>query len=295
MAAMRNVLVTGANKGIGEAIVRKILTERTDVFVLLGSRCQDRGTNTKAKILEDIPQAHGRLEVIVIDVSNDESVNNASSHVAATYKNLYGLVNNAGLGSSSASYKDIIDVNYRGVKRAFEAFRPLLGNGGRVVNVTSAAGPMFVNQMPTGSLRGELTSKNVTLEQLENITSEFIKAKDAAVENDVVFGDTSKVYYFSKALANAYTIIAARENPELVVNACTPGYIATDMTRSHWESQGKSPEDIGCKPVECGAYSPCSLLFEVEGSGRYYGSDAVRSPLHKYRGPGEPEYMSDAE
>ena len=293
--AMRNVLVTGANKGIGEAIVRKILTERTDVFVLLGSRCQDRGTNTKTKILEDIPQARGRLEVVVIDVSNDESVNNASSHVAATYKNLYGLVNNAGLGSSSASYKDIIDVNYRGVKRAFEAFRPLLASGGRVVNVTSAAGPMFVNQMPAGTLRGELTSKNVTVEQLENITSEFIKTKDAGVENDVVFGDTSKVYYFSKALANAYTIIAARENPELVVNACTPGYIATDMTRSHWESQGKSPEEIGAKPVECGAYAPCSLLFEVEGSGRYYGSDAVRSPLDKYRGPGEPEYVSDAE
>ena len=33
------------------------------------------------------------------------------------------------------------------------------------------------------------------------------------------------------------------------------------------------------------------LLFgELEGNGRYYGSDAKRSPLDKYRSPGSPPY-----
>jgi hypothetical protein len=28
-------------------------------------------------------------------------------------------------------------------------------------------------------------------------------------------------------------------------------------------------------------------------TGRYYGSDCVRSPLHFYRGPGEKPYVND--
>ena len=164
----------------------------------------------------------------------------------------------------------------------------------KVVNVTSAAGPMFVNQMKCGPFREALTSKQVSWQQLENVMSAYYDAKDSGSEENE-FGDTSKIYHISKALANAYTMIAARENPGLLINACTPGYIATDMTRSHWESAGKTAEEIGCKPVENGAMSPCHLLFSVEGSGKYYGSDGVRSPLHKYRGPGEDEYKSDDE
>ena len=31
-------------------------------------------------------------------------------------------------------------------------------------------------------------------------------------------------------------------------------------------------------------------MGNVEGSGTYYGSDTKRSPMHKARNPGEPEY-----
>ena len=31
------------------------------------------------------------------------------------------------------------------------------------------------------------------------------------------------------------------------------------------------------------------------GQGYYYGSDAKRSPMHKYRSPGSPEYTGEAE
>ena len=35
------------------------------------------------------------------------------------------------------------------------------------------------------------------------------------------------------------------------------------------------------------------LLFdELEGSGGYYGSDAVRSPLDQYRAPGSPPFLA---
>lgn len=47
-------------------------------------------------------------------------------------------------------------------------------------------------------------------------------------------------------------------------------------------------------PPEKGAFAPVELLMSDEiaklPTGRYYGSDAVRSPLFCYRGPGEPPY-----
>ena len=40
---MRRILVTGANKGIGLAIVQAILKNHDDTFVFLGSRDAERG------------------------------------------------------------------------------------------------------------------------------------------------------------------------------------------------------------------------------------------------------------
>ena len=63
------------------------------------------------------------------------------------------------------------------------------------------------------------------------------------------------------------------------------------MTRHYAEERGKSPADLGMKPPAAGAKAPLHLLFgELEGNGRYYGSDAQRSPLDRYRSPGSPPY-----
>merc|ERR1711974_286115 len=82
-------------------------------------------------------------------------------------------------------------------------------------------------------------------------------------------------YGLSKACLNAYTLLLAREQPELRVNAMTPGYIDTDITRGMGAT--KSPEEGTKAALHC-------LMGDLEGNGRYYGSDAVRSPLDRYRG-----------
>ena len=41
------------------------------------------------------------------------------------------------------------------------------------------------------------------------------------------------------------------------------------------------------------AIKKCLFDMPQEESGWYYGSDAVRSPLDVYRGPGDPPYESD--
>lgn len=65
------------------------------------------------------------------------------------------------------------------------------------------------------------------------------------------------------------------------------GYVLTDLTKGMGAS--KTPEESNCH------VAPLHLIFgdEIEGNGRYYGSDAVRSPLDRYRGPGDPPYVSD--
>ena len=85
----------------------------------------------------------------------------------------------------------------------------------------------------------------------------------------------------SKAGVSSYTMLLAAEHPELTISACSPGFIDTKMTAGYGAS--KSPEE--------GTYAIKTLLFEaLEASGWYYGSDAVRSPYHFMRNPGEPVY-----
>ena len=63
----------------------------------------------------------------------------------------------------------------------------------------------------------------------------------------------------------------------------TPGYILTDLTRGMGATN----------PPEKGTTAPVYCLFEATSTGWYYGSDAVRSPLDRYRGPGDPPYEGD--
>merc|ERR1719150_1281229 len=80
------------------------------------------------------------------------------------------------------------------------------------------------------------------------------------------------------------------------LNAYTPGWIATDLTKGYAERQGKSPAEVGMKTPEEGARVAVHLMMgqlAAEETGRYYGSDVVRSPLHKYRSPGAPAYNGE--
>ena len=84
MAAQR-ILVTGANKGIGLALVEKIL-ERPDTFVYLAARSPARGEEARTGVVARNPSAQGRLAVLELDVTSDESVSAAAARVAGLYR-----------------------------------------------------------------------------------------------------------------------------------------------------------------------------------------------------------------
>ncbi len=193
---------------------------------------------------------------------------------------LYAVVNNAGRAQGSAD--EVLAVNTFGVRRVTEAFLPRLGEGGRVVIVSSASGPNFV-------------SGCAAEEQARLIDADMDAARFEALlaQADGGFG-AANPYGLSKALVNAYTLWMANAHPDLAINACTPGFIETDLTRPYAESAGRTPKEMGMKQPADGTRSTLHLLFaDLEGNGRYYGSDAVRSPMDRYRSPGDPPYTGD--
>jgi NAD(P)-dependent dehydrogenase (short-subunit alcohol dehydrogenase family) len=289
---MRRIVVTGANKGIGLALVSAILEQAEDTYVYLGARDVDRGEAARAPLVGAHPGWASRLEVVALDVTADASVARARTQLEAKLggERLYGVVNNAGVGSAAGSLATTLEVNARGVRRVCEALVSLLGKDGRVVNVTSAAGPSFVAKCSDERKR-LFTNPGVEWSQIEAVMKEALEL-DAAKRSLVEIGLADGDYYgFSKACANAFTLAFAREHEGLHVNACTPGFIETDLTRPYLESSGRSAKEMGMKSPAEGTRSAMHLLFgQVDGNGRYYGSDALRSPLDRYRAPGDPAY-----
>lgn len=291
--ATRRVLITGANKGIGLAIARGVLAHDDDTVVLLGSRDRGRGEAARDTLAAERESWADRVEVVEIDVADDASVRAAADAVRGAHGDapLFGLVNNAGI--AHGTLPEILEVNAFGLRRASEALMPLVRDGGRVVNVTSAAGPNFVADCAPERQRF-LTDPAIEWKDLSAFLAECV-AMDGRGESFEAHGlGDGNAYGLSKAAANAYTLLQARENPRLRVNACTPGFIETDLTRPWAEQRGVSPASMGMKTPDEGARAPLHLLFGVlEGNGRYYGSDAERSPLDRYRSPGDPPYAGD--
>jgi NAD(P)-dependent dehydrogenase (short-subunit alcohol dehydrogenase family) len=138
---METVLVTGANRGIGYALVRALID--SDFRVLAGCRNPENSVG-----LEKL-ESSGSIQILPLDVSSDESV------VAAARKapdRVDIIVNNAGVmperGNESIAEIDLnhlrvaFEVNVLGVARVVRSFLPLLrrSNRPRILNVSSGLG-----------------------------------------------------------------------------------------------------------------------------------------------------------
>ncbi len=137
--ADRGVIVTGAARGIGAAIVRRIASEGGRVLLV----DRDAAVHDTAHRLEP-----GRGTALELDVTLPE----AGDRIAQTARDIFGdvdvLVNNAGIGgakplaeSDDALLHRFIDTNLMAVLRVTRSILPLLTRpGGAIVNVSSIFG-----------------------------------------------------------------------------------------------------------------------------------------------------------
>lgn len=198
-------LVTGANKGLGKRVARDLAA--CGMRVYLGSRDLARGEAAAAELAAD------GLDVaaLQLDVTDDVSVAAAVKRLSLHHERLDVLVNNAGqlfrtpaLETDVANMRATFEPNVFGIVRVIHETLPLLQRAERprIVNVAS-------------------TSASLTL--ASDSSSMFSQS------------DTSLAYSASKAAVTMLTVHYAnafRRSPahaHILINAATPGYIATDL------------------------------------------------------------------
>ena len=145
-------VVTGAGRGIGAAIARK-LAALGATAVLLGRTKSSLDETARA-----IVDAGGKTEVIPCDVTVLHQLEYASARVDSTFGRLDILVNNAGIGRFNdplhnllpEDWDRILNTNLRGVYYAIRTFAPIMirAYSGHIINISSLTGK---NALPNGA------------------------------------------------------------------------------------------------------------------------------------------------
>ncbi len=138
----RTVVVTGASRGIGEAIARAAAAAGANVVV--ASRKQDGVDAVAASIRED----GGSALAVAAHTGRPDDVEALFDRAVAEFGGVDGLVNNAAtnvyfgpmLGIDEAAWDKIFEVNVKGYFHCIRALANRIKGPGSVVNVASIAG-----------------------------------------------------------------------------------------------------------------------------------------------------------
>ena len=133
---MKTALVTGATRGIGKAIAKKL---KADNYKVLGTATSDSGVDTLNS---------NDIEGYLLDLNSKDSIENFWSKLESDNKTISVLVNNAGitrdniiLRMSDEEWSDIMNVHLYGTfqlsKRALKMM--LKKKWGRIINISSAS------------------------------------------------------------------------------------------------------------------------------------------------------------
>ena len=228
-------LVTGGNRGIGEAIVRGLAREGFIVF--LGGRDAQKGKEAAARLAPE-----GDVLFVQLDVTDAESVASARQTVESTTGRLDVLINNAGVASgpgaplavpaaeSAANLRAVYETNVFAVVTVTNAFIPLLlkSEAGRIVNVTSKRGSIG--------------------------------------EEGAWVGQPNMAYSSSKTALNAITVHYARNLAEtnIKVNGAAPGHVATQFNNFRGTRTPEEGAKVALRLAQLGSDGPTGVVFEDE-------------------------------
>ena len=197
---MRNVIVTGGSRGLGLAMCRALASAGYRVIAVARSL----NTELTAATRRAAEEAHGAIEFRACDLSDLNLIAPLVRSIRADFGPLYGLVNNAGLGSSGilSSMRD------QEIQRLIQ------------LNTVS---PIVLSKYVVKSMMSQREGRIVNIASIVAATG---------------YSGLS-VYSATKASLIGFTRSLAREVGQLgiTVNALAPGFIATEMTHDLTDSQ----------------------------------------------------------
>ena len=139
----RKAVVTGGAQGIGMAIAERLLDSGASVSLW------DRDESL-LKETSDSLSSKGKVEPVVMDVTDLKSVRNATKKTEELLGTIEILVCNAGIAGTTATiweyppeeWQQVIDIDLTGVFNCLHVVSPIMidQNYGRIVNVASVAG-----------------------------------------------------------------------------------------------------------------------------------------------------------
>ena len=137
-------IVTGAGRGIGQAIAHRLASEGSRVAVV--SRTEQNANRTAEEINS---QFAGLAKPYAVDVADHGAVKKLVEQIQAEFSRIDILVNNAGLTRDGLSMRMseedwdmVIDTNLKGAFNFIQAAeRPMIRQrSGRIINISSVAG-----------------------------------------------------------------------------------------------------------------------------------------------------------
>lgn len=228
--AAKVAIVTGANKGVGFSVVKGLCLKFNGV-VYLTARNEKRGleavNNLKSMGLN--PEFH------LLDVSDENSVKDFANFIKTKHGGLDVLVNNAGILEWDEVYptyeaaKRNIDTNYRSLLTIEKYLYPLLRDGARVVNVSSACG--HLSNLKNKKWLDILQKRDLETEEINNFVDDYLESvkNGTFIKDDFADDGKHAEHRVSKLAFTALTMVQQRKYQNISINAVYPGHVKTDM------------------------------------------------------------------
>jgi len=238
---MRTALVTGANQGIGYALVAELAKRMNpEDLVLLTGRNPERVSAAAARV-----EGKARVEGRVLDVTDGDAVARLAEELGGVDIVVSNAVGPLEPGKPAQEQVDeFVDVANLGAQHVVRAFGPILRPGGRLIVVASSLGTLA--QLPE-----ELWDRfdGASLEDVEKVVEEWRTAvHDGSAQQQ---GWPEWINLPSKVAQVAAVRAVAAERRErdlaentLVASVC-PGLVDTRASRPWFDdfSQAKSPAE----------------------------------------------------
>jgi 3-oxoacyl-[acyl-carrier protein] reductase len=153
-------LVTGASRGIGAAIAKRLAADGASVAFTYA-----KDADAASSVVRAIEQAGGKALAIKADAADAAAVQGAVEKAVATLGRLDVLVNNAGTAiakkfeeTTLEELDRLIDINLRGTFVATQAALKHMNNGGRIIMIGSCVGERMMTPglVPYSATKGAI-------------------------------------------------------------------------------------------------------------------------------------------